>query len=228
MATTGNDQQALSGQALIKGSPDLERARMAGVDLRPMVKVILVVDGSTSMNPVEDKTQEAMRELVETLRSDPDTRYRLSYVWFAGAPKTMFRNVAPEEARVMYSSDGSTALWDALKHTFVMEMERMCPVICVTISDGEDVCSRISPSAIEQEVKKRLGWGNWSFAWLGMEGASRQAPLVGIDQFIDFSRGDIKKIVARVADRIKLAAAHMRVTGTKSVKLLEAVKGEGK
>ena len=198
------------------------------------VHVLWILDESASMAPYLDRVDDGMREFYARLKIDRTIRgvdYISTMIKIGDQATMAFHaaHVGVDEFPFHYRPDGSTALWDGIAlglHSIEIESQNEHQsVCCFIVTDGEENYSKqFDGLYCRGRIRIHKGRGNWSFLWLNMQGSvSEGAKLLEIDS-LDFSRGDIAKVLADLAASLaEAAAASSRIGGPVSfAKFIEA------
>lgn len=144
----------------------------------PKTHVLMTVDESGSMQPLEEDTRGGFNSYVSALRQDKDGRYRLTAATFGMKYKLIAHNAKLKDVPTLdasnYNADqGGTALLDAIGK-IITDFEREVQlaegekVLLVVQTDGEENASReYKVEQIRKMIQEREQTGRWQCIFLG-------------------------------------------------------------
>jgi hypothetical protein len=186
-------------------------------DQRFRVKLLMVVDGSTSMEPSEDMVKQALVQLITARRCEA-TRYDLTYINFDSDVELRCLDKKLESVEeIEYQACGGTALYDGIKKGFDAVPERQRPVVCVVITDGADTSSKTPAAWVTKQVALRKGWGNWTFVWLQI---GQTYGTCGFSDVHDFSREKLQEVLGKLTAQLGQFGQDARQLGKKTAQFL--------
>lgn len=144
----------------------------------------LILDRSGSMSDCVETTingfNEQVRKVREIAREFPDQNLEMSLTFFNHDVNNVFKNLSPEKVELLntrlYSTSGSTALFDAIGKTiFQIENEMKAKgdrptdtAVVIIITDGYENASRLfSLKDIRESIMRLEATGRWTFSFLG-------------------------------------------------------------
>lgn len=152
--------------------------------------VSFLLDETGSMGVCRDTTISAFNEYVQSLRNDPDSRFRFTLVKFNSNHVTTVCNGAklsdvPELNHENYVPDVTTPLYDAVAQ-IISDTEKAAEknkVIVVILTDGQENASKEHTYQSVAEIIKRKQDEGWAFVFLGAnQDAWTAAAQIGISR----------------------------------------------
>lgn len=174
------------------------------------VHVMIVLDTSSSMGVVRDKTIRAYNEYINGLKADKKVNYRVSLTQFNNNSWIKYNDLRPEAVPQMTKYDfvpsGCTALLDAVYDTVTFAQLRDVGedsrFLCVIITDGEE---NMSQRATNEQIKKLIAetqaGGRWTYLYLGSHPetwASAGGLGISVGNTIHFNAGDESYATSRL------------------------------
>ena len=152
--------------------------------------VSFLLDETGSMEACRDTTISAFNEYVQSLKNDPDSKFRFTLVKFNSSHVTTvcngveLKDVA-ELNHENYTPDATTPLYDAVAQ-IVSDTEKAVgenKVIVVILTDGQENASKEHTYQSVSEIIKRKQDEGWAFVFLGAnQDAWVAAAQIGIPQ----------------------------------------------
>lgn len=183
---------------------------------RPRTFLHLIVDASSSMGVVQDRTRAAVNEFLDSQRHARVDELFVSLSTFDTTVKTVYVGLPIEEAPPLtpntYRPKGMTALYDGI-HAGIVETDKVAGqgdrALIVVVTDGDDTASRelhaADLRAIVQRYRRR---GNWTFVFLAANlDAQAEADRIGfpggnVDSYVVTDEG-VHTAIMRVDDKLK-------------------------
>lgn len=185
--------------------------------VKPQVEVLILLDGSGSMDTLVPATLRGLNSYLDELRSDHATEYQVTLAIFRGLTfsrggldfndldkiyvQTSLKDVAPIVAR-QYKCFGQTPLYDAIHAIVGLSAGTPGKTLVVIQTDGEENASiRHGRASIQSLIEEKQKEG-WAFVFLGANiDAGRQAQAIGVNQAqtISYQGANTSQVFASVA-----------------------------
>ncbi len=145
---------------------------------------LLIVDGSSSMNPLSKSTISGVNEQIDTIKSlekeFPDQKYNMSFIHFNNAVTIEYTNRQANALEHIsennYKCQGMTALLDAIGVGVRNLNDRIgdkistgeASAVVVIITDGEENSSKeFDGGKIKSMIEELQSTGRWTFTFVG-------------------------------------------------------------
>jgi Mg-chelatase subunit ChlD len=161
----------------------------------------LLLDASGSMSNVRLETLNAVNAQIEAIRTlaaaKPSTDIRVTLTTFHTEVRNVFRELNPQQAPLLtqqqYTTDGSTALLDALGLRMT-ELERTVSihddVVIVVLTDGAENASQYyTYRQIADKIASLKKTERWSFSFLGADIDAWESA-----RHLNFDRQEVKSV----------------------------------
>ena len=169
--------------------------------MKNYVKIINIIDRSTSMNSMIDMAINGFNAFLEDQKS-VDGDAIVSTIMFSNLYKKLYENLDIQKCeyfnRDNYQPGGSTAMYDAIGKTIQHEIdllgnlpkeERPEKTLCVILTDGEENSSHyFSQTKIKEMIEEMKEDFKWEFIFLAAnEKATLAAQTMGISKGNSYS-----------------------------------------
>lgn len=162
--------------------------------MKEYVKIINILDRSTSMNSILDSAISGINEFLDE-QKELEGDAKVTTVMFGSDNNKLYENVDIKNClhfdKNIYRTHGMTALYDAIGDTITSEIdymgnlpkdERPSKTLCIILTDGKENRSRkYSKSKIKEMIEEMKNDFEWEFIFLAAnQDASLSAESMGI------------------------------------------------
>ncbi len=196
-------------QALVPSTP--------GKLTKNLTSVLVILDESSSMGPVQRHTIDGFNEYLNGLRKDGNS-YVISLTKFNHNSMPQYTDRPLPEVENLntksYIPCGTTALYDAICDAISAAGDVAEKVLCVILTDGQENSSKENGKAATLKlIEEKQSSGKWTFIFLGAaESAWNEASAIGIpiNNVASFTNDNVQPVMSNLSARTSAYAGGTR------------------